>query len=178
MGPVSHLVAQNVAPCIISLWWTHEIIGRETSENQDVPMFSSMNRITKTGVSKSSAEFSFKPHQTHFNQLVKVFRITRNLQADVLGWWATFWAILPGNFFWAHCLGTFPLRMGNKFLFGYFRSVVGLVSHLVARWWQYFPKLPKTLLKKLPRVSSALEQVVAKLCRTQALPEQDWTPLV
>ncbi len=26
---------------------------------------------------------------------------------------------------------------GNKFLSGYFRSVVGPVSHLVARWWQH-----------------------------------------
>ncbi len=37
-----------------------------------------------------------------------------------------------GNFFEKCCFGTFPLRMGNKFLFGYFRSVVGPVSHLVA----------------------------------------------
>ncbi len=37
-----------------------------------------------------------------------------------------------GNFFEQHCLGTFPLKMGNKFPFGYFRSVVGPVSHLVA----------------------------------------------
>ncbi len=29
-----------------------------------------------------------------------------------------------------------PLRMVNKFLSGYFRSVVGPVSHLVAHWWQ------------------------------------------
>lgn len=29
------------------------------------------------------------------------------------------------------CLGAFPLRMGHKFLSGYFRSVVGPVCHLV-----------------------------------------------
>ncbi len=30
------------------------------------------------------------------------------------------------------CLGTFPLRMGNTFISGYFRSIMGPVSHLVA----------------------------------------------
>ncbi len=89
------------------------------------------------------AEFRFKPHQTHLNQLVKVFGVTRNLQAGVLGWWYT------GQLFEQCCLGTFPLRMGNTFLFGYFRSVVGPVSHLVARWWQHFPKLPSNIVQKV-----------------------------
>ncbi len=31
------------------------------------------------------------------------------------------------------CLGSFLLRMGNKFLSGYFRFVVGRVNYLVAR---------------------------------------------
>ncbi len=50
---------------------------------------------------------------------------------------ANFWAILPGNFFEQCFLGTFPLRMGNTFLSGYFISVVSPVSHLVAHWWQH-----------------------------------------
>lgn len=32
---------------------------------------------------------------------------------------ATLWAVLPSN------VGTFPLRMSNNFLYGYFRSVMG-----------------------------------------------------
>ncbi len=49
-----------------------------------------------------------------------------------------------GNFFYQRCLGTFPLGMGNKFLFGYFHSLAGSVFHLV----------DGNMLKKLPSVSS------------------------
>ncbi len=50
---------------------------------------------------------------------------------------AAFWGNFAGQLFWACCLGTFPLRMCNTFLSGYFTSVVGPVSHLVARWQQH-----------------------------------------
>ncbi len=49
---------------------------------------------------------------------------------------ATFWAVWL-NFFEQWYLGIFPLRMGNTFLSGYFRSVVRPVSHLVACWRQH-----------------------------------------
>ncbi len=52
------------------------------------------------------------------------------------------------------CLGPFPLRMGNTFRSGYFRSVVGPVSHLVFHWRQHLLKI-----KKFPCVSSAWECV-------------------
>ncbi len=54
-----------------------------------------------------------------------------------------------GQLFEQCCLGTFPLRMCNKFLSGYFRSVVSPVSHLVACWWQHFPKLPGNIAQKV-----------------------------
>ncbi len=45
---------------------------------------------------------------------------------------------IHGATFFEECfLETFPLRMGNKFLSGCFRSVVGPVPHLVARWRQH-----------------------------------------
>ncbi len=44
------------------------------------------------------------------------------------------------TFFEQCCIGTFPLRMGNRFLSGYFRLVVGPVSDLVAHWWQHRSK--------------------------------------
>ncbi len=53
------------------------------------------------------------------------------------------WPILPGKFFEQSCLGPFPLRMGNTFRSGYFRSVVGPVSHLVSHWRQHLLKIKK-----------------------------------
>ncbi len=57
------------------------------------------------------------------------------------GWWCTgqlFEQLCRATFLSNFALGTFPLRMGNTFI----RSFVGPVSHLVAHWWQYYPKLP------------------------------------
>ncbi len=51
-------------------------------------------------------------------------------------------------------LGTFSLRMGNTFLSGFFRSVVGPVSHMGCPLMATLTKAAR--LKKLPRVSSSL----------------------
>ncbi len=67
----------------------------------------------------------------------------RSRWAGTEGWWYT-------GHFEQCCLGTFPLRMGNKFQSGYFRSVVGPVSHLVVHWWQHFPKLPSVSSAEVP----------------------------
>ncbi len=72
------------------------------------------------------------------------------------GWW------YMGQLFFQCCLGTFPLRMGNKFLSRYFRSVVGPVSHLVARWWQHCLKsCPMFHQPQVPQVSPLTPQLVS-----------------
>ncbi len=42
-------------------------------------------------------------------------------------------AILAGNFILSNAAWVLSLRMGNKFIPGYFKLVTGPVSHLVAR---------------------------------------------
>ncbi len=48
-----------------------------------------------------------------------------------------------GQLFEQCCLGSFPLKMGNTFLTGYFRSVMYPVSHLIAFWPQTWTKVAR-----------------------------------
>ncbi len=75
---------------------------------------------------------------------------------------ATFKAILPGNFFKECSLGTLSLRMGNTFLSGYFRLIVGPVSHLVGRWRQHCLKIcPMYHQPRVPQVSPLSPHLVS-----------------
>ncbi len=71
-------------------------------------------------------------------------------KTDVLSWWYMV------KLFEQCFLVTFPLRMGNKCLSGYFRLVVGPLSHLLPVDSSTAQSCLTTLLKKLAYVSSAL----------------------
>ncbi len=53
------------------------------------------------------------------------------------------------------------MRIGNIFLFGYLKSVIGTVSHLTVNA-NINQSCLAILLKKLPRVSSALDKNTGK----------------
>lgn len=80
--------------------------------------------------------------------------LTLSAVDSMQNWFRLHLSNVAGNFFEQSCMGTFQLRMGNTFLSGYFRLVVGYVSHLVAHWLQY---CSAKLLKKLLHVSSPLQ---------------------
>ncbi len=58
--------------------------------------------------------------------------------------------------------GHFHIENVDKFLSGYFRSVVGPVSHLVACWRQYCPKLPSNIAQKVAQCLISLRSSTNK----------------
>jgi len=83
-------------------------------------------------------KWNFGPSFDHSEPLPTIF-FGSFKEKQNLRWWYTerrCWPILLIDC----CLGIFPLKMGNTFLSGSFRSVMGPVSHLVAHWWQHFSK--------------------------------------
>ncbi len=67
----------------------------------------------------SSAQFSSNPNQTHLIQLIKLFRITRNLQAGVIWSWldqncTELWPSM--NWVWDHCFIMIEINRSYFFL--------------------------------------------------------------
>lgn len=101
---------------------------------------SDISVISATVLMSSNSLIIFKPQTTCWAFLGQndSLRCSGECYPWIFVWvnddtWVTFRAILLGNFFEQYSLGTF--LMGNKLLFwisGYFRLVMGPLSHLVA----------------------------------------------
>ncbi len=84
------------------------------------------------------------------NYIHFIFVWTVPLNGGWLWYMGHFVSNFDGNFVLSNVACTFPLRMGNKFLSGYFRLAVGPVSQLVAHWWQHMPKVAQHCSKSCP----------------------------